>query len=96
MSLNPKRTHYSYQKLMERKRKQKESMLFGIGLDNQDGHKRITSAEKFAILGGSKETHDKMTETVMKTFEDMDRKGKSLESIEPTELKDLIDKNTPG
>ena len=80
---------------MERNKKPKNAVLFGVGLDNEDGHKRITSAEKFAILGGSKETHEKMTETVMKTFEDIDRKGKSLESIEPTELKDLLDKNTP-
>ena len=80
---------------MERNKKAKEAMLFGVGLDNEDGHKRITSAEKFAILGGSQETHEKMTETVMKTFEDMDRKGKSLESVEPDELKDLLEKNTP-
>ncbi len=70
--------------------------MLGLGLDNEDEHKRITSAEKFAILGGSKETHDKMTETVVKTFEEMDRKGKSLEIIEPQELKDLLDKNTPA
>lgn len=80
---------------MEGNRKSKEAMLFGVGLDNTDGHKRITSAEKFAIMGGSKETHDKMTETVIKTFEDLDRKGKSLESVEPNELKDILEKNTP-
>lgn len=80
---------------MERNRKQQDAMLFGVGLDNEDGHKRITSAEKFAIVGGSQETHEKMTETVIKTFEDMDKKGKSLESVEPHELKDLLDKNTP-
>ena len=81
---------------MEQNRKSKEAILFGVGLDNEDGHKRITSAEKFAILGGSQETHDKMTETVMKTFEDMDRQGKSLESIDTGELKDLLNKHTPG
>ncbi|MDA0349321.1 MAG: hypothetical protein O3C43_19710 [Verrucomicrobia bacterium] len=80
---------------MDGNRKPKAAMLFGVGLDNQDGHKRITSADKFAIVGGSKETHEKMTETVIKTFEDMDRKGKSLESIEPIELREILDKNTP-
>jgi len=95
MSLNPTETHYSYQKQMERNKKSKDAILVGVGLDNDDGHKRITSAEKFAIVGGSQETHDKMTETVVKTFEDIDRKGKSLENIEPKELKDLIDKNMP-
>ena len=28
--------------------------LFGLGLDCTDGHKRITQAEKFSILGGLK------------------------------------------
>lgn len=80
---------------MDGKRKPKDPILLGVGLDNEDEHKRLTTAEKFAIMGGSQETHDKMTETVLKTFEEMDRKGKALESIEPSELKDLIDKNTP-
>lgn len=81
---------------MSGNRNSSEAILLGVGLDNTDGHKRITSAEKFAIVGGSHETHEKMTETVMKTFEDMDRKGKSLESIEPGELKDLLKKNSPN
>ena len=37
--------------------------MFGLGLDSTDGHKRIAQAEKFSIIGGSKQTHDKMTET---------------------------------
>ena len=40
--------------------------LFGLGLDCTDGHKRITQAEKFSIFGGSQNTHDKMTETLLK------------------------------
>lgn len=95
MSLNPERTLYSYQKNMEANKKPRDAVLLGMGLDNKDGHKRITTAEKFAIMGGSLETHEKMTETVLKTFEDMGKKGKSLESIEPDELKDIIEKNTP-
>ena len=38
--------------------------LFGLGLDCSDGHKRLTQAEKFSIMGGLEETHDKMTETL--------------------------------
>ena len=69
--------------------------LFGLGLDCTDGHKRITQAEKFSILGGSENTHDKMTETLFKTFEDLSLKGKSLESASMEEITDLIQKNTP-
>lgn len=79
---------------MSQKPKPKNSLI-GIGLDNTDGHKRITQSEKFAIVGGSQETHDKMTETVVKTFEDLKRKGKELHETEPKELTEIIQKNTP-
>lgn len=69
--------------------------LIGIGLDNSDGHKRITQAERFAIVGGTEETHGRMTETAMKTFETLDRRGKSLESVEKNELHDIIKESTP-
>lgn len=69
--------------------------LFGLGLDNEDGHKRITQSERFAIVGGSEETHSRMTETLVKTFETLDREGKELNQLEKQELADLIDKNTP-
>lgn len=74
----------------------KRSHLLGIGLDNQDGHKRITQAEKFSIVGGSQETHERMTETVVKTFEDMKKAGKQLENIEQKHLAELIEKNRPS
>ena len=72
-----------------------QSHLVGIGLDNDDGHKRITQAENFSLVGGSEKTHDKMTETVMKTFEDLKQRGKTLSEAEPQELSDIIQKNTP-
>lgn len=73
-----------------------KAALLGVGLDGDDGHKRITKAEKFAIVGGSAETHERMTETVVKTFEDLKRKGKELEDTEPKEVAELIQKHTPA
>lgn len=74
--------------------KRGKSRLFGLGLDS-DGQKRITRAERFSIVGGSEETHECMTETVMKTFEDLKRRCKDLDDASPEELTDLIRKNTP-
>lgn len=73
-----------------------KAQLVGVGLDHTDEHKRITQSERFAILGGSEETHGRMTETVMKTFETLDRKGKSLDEVEKEELAEIINKNTPN
>lgn len=72
-----------------------KSHLLGIGLDNKDGHKRITRSEQFTLVGGSEETHDRMTETVVKTVEDLKRKGRTLDNARPKELAELIHKNTP-
>ena len=69
--------------------------LLGVGLDNQDGHKRITEGEKFAIVGGSEETHGRMTETAIKTFEELKRRGKQLEHLEPAEFVEIIHRSTP-
>ena len=69
--------------------------LLGLGLDCTDGHKRITQADKFSILGGSDETHGRMTETLLKTMEDLSSKGKDLNETDPEELSDIIAKNTP-
>jgi hypothetical protein len=82
-------------KKVTRRRKPKPAHLLGVGLDNEDGHKRLTSAEQFTIVGGSDETHGRMTETVIKTFEELKSRGKKLEVIEPKELAEIIHKSTP-
>ncbi len=69
--------------------------LLGVGLDNTDGHKRITKGEKFVLVGGSEETHGRMTETAMKTFEELRRRDKHIETVAPRELAEIIHKSTP-
>ena len=80
---------------MDRQPTQGKAHLLGLGMDCEDGHKRITKAEDFSIVGGSEKTHDRMTETVCKTFEELDHKKKKLENVEPQELADMLHKNTP-
>lgn len=77
-------------------RTNKSSHLIGVGLDHKDGHKRITQAERFSIVGGSEETHGRMTETVIKTFETLEKRGKSIDNVESKELSDIIKENIPG
>ena len=36
-----------------------------------------------------------MTETLVKTFEDLSRKGQALEETEKNELSELIERHTP-
>ena len=70
--------------------------LLGVGLDNDDGHKRITQGEKFTLVGGSNETHERMTETVVKTFEELKKRDKQLETVDRRELAEILHKSTPN
>jgi len=62
--------------------------LVGIGLDS-DGHKRVTKGENFAILGGSEQTHEEMTEKAVKISEKLAQKGKTLASVSSEEFNDI-------
>jgi hypothetical protein len=65
-------------------------------LDATDQHKRITQGEGFSLVGGSAETHERMTETVIKTTEDLSRKGRSIADARPEELAELLRKHDRG
>ena len=78
-----------------KKRQPKVSGIIGVGLDNEDGHKRITTGEKFILVGGSEVTHERMTETIVKTFEELKRRDKQLENVDPSELGEIIHKAQP-
>ena len=64
-------------------------------MDNQDGHKRLTEAEDFSVIGGSEETHEMMSETLIKTFEYLARNDKTLDEISRAELSELFSRESP-
>ncbi len=79
-----------------RKRQPKpKAGLLGLAFDNDDGHKRVTSGDQFLLVGGSQEKHEFMTETVLKTFEELKRRAKKLETVDPRELEEILHKSTP-
>ena len=63
-------------------------MLLGVGLDS-DGHKRLTTGPNFALAGGTEETHELMTEKVVKINEKLAAKGKQLEDVSSEEFDDI-------
>ena len=64
------------------------NMLLGIGLDS-DGHKRITTGENFKLIGGSEETHEVMTEKVIKINEKLSLRGKNLDTVSRADFEDI-------
>jgi hypothetical protein len=64
--------------------------FLGVGLDNQDGHQRVTRSEHFVLLGGSDETHERMQDVVIRFTESLQERGKALPETDPDEALDLL------
>jgi hypothetical protein len=71
-----------------KKKTGRKAIMLGVGLDT-DGHKRLTSGPNFLLLGGSQETHEVMTEKVIKINEKLSAAGKRLENVSREEFDDI-------
>ena len=70
------------------KNRRRKALMVGVGLDS-DGHKRLTTGTNFLLVGGSEQTHEAMTEKVVKINEKLAAKGKQLEEVTREELDDI-------
>ena len=75
-------------KAPKKSRRPAKAIIVGVGLDS-DGHKRITTGPNFALLGGTQETHEEMSEKIIKINEKLAAKGKQLEEVSGREFDDL-------
>ena len=73
---------------MSNARKKRKAVLLGVGLDS-DGHKRITTGDNFALVGGTQETHEQMTEKAIKINEKLKARGKRLETVSHEEFDEI-------
>ena len=70
-------------------RQRAKRAILGLGLDNDDGHVRITRGRNFRLVGGSHDTHNLMQEKCIKFNEKLDLRGKQMEDLEGQEFLDL-------
>jgi hypothetical protein len=71
-----------------KKKRSAKAIILGVGLDS-DGHKRVTTGKNFALIGGTEQTHEVMTEKAIKINEKLKRKGKELEEVSSEEFDDI-------
>jgi hypothetical protein len=64
--------------------------FLGLGLDNKDGHQRISRSEHFLLMGGSQETHERMQNTAIKFSEALRREGKQLQETPVEEVLEIL------
>jgi hypothetical protein len=72
-----------------RNSQKQELGVIGLGFDNDDGHKRVTEGKDFALVGGSAETHARMTDLVIRMRERAERRGKKLRDLSKDEFEDI-------
>lgn len=68
------------------------AFLLGVGLDNKDGHVRVTRGQEFYLVGGSQNTHEHMQDKVIRFTEELDRRGKRMADISSDEFLDIADR----
>lgn len=73
---------------MAKPAKKRKAVILGVGLDS-DGGKRITTGPNFALIGGTEETHELMTEKAIKINEKLKLRGKQLEQVSAAEFDDI-------
>jgi hypothetical protein len=70
--------------------------ILGVGLDGEDGHKRVTRTEEMVLVGGSSETHERMQETAIRFAEALEDSGRRLQDTPPRDalamLREAIEK----
>jgi len=71
-----------------KKARKPKALMAGVGLDS-DGHKRVTTGNNFVLAGGSKETHEEMTEKAIKINEKLAKKGKELHEVSHEEFDEI-------
>jgi hypothetical protein len=64
--------------------------FLGVGLDDKDGHQRVTRNEHFLLVGGSAETHEAMQDVSIKFNESLKDRGKRLQDTSVEEVIDLL------
>ena len=75
-------------KASQKKKQKRRAIMLGVGLDS-DGHKRLTTGPNFALVGGSEETHERMTEKAVKINEKLKARGRQLENVSHEEFDDI-------
>ena len=55
--------------------------FLGVGLDNKDGHQRLTRTEHFFLVGGSPETHERMQDAAGGVHDGKDDSVSEIEDL---------------
>jgi hypothetical protein len=67
--------------------------LLGLGLDNEDGHTRLTRGEDYVLMGGSEDTHERMQDGVERFRHSLKKMGTDLQRATREEMTEAARKS---
>jgi hypothetical protein len=67
--------------------------FLGVGMDNRDGHQRLTQSEHFVLVGGSEKTHEHMQDTAIRFTEALQKRGRRLHDASLKEVIELLEES---
>ena len=69
--------------------KQTVGGILGVGLDDDDGHRRVTKGDDFYLVGGSEKTHERLQDLVIRMSDTLKRQGRRFKDLNGTEIAEL-------
>jgi 6-phosphogluconate dehydrogenase len=77
--------------MAKRKKKTEQVVGFlGVGLNDTDGHKRVTRNGPFLLVGGSEETHERLQDISVRFNEALEKRGQALPETPVEEVIDIL------
>ncbi|RLA17544.1 MAG: hypothetical protein DRQ56_09050 [Gammaproteobacteria bacterium] len=75
---------------MDTGKRKKIVRLLGVGFDAEDGHVRITNAEKYDVLMGSEQSHEYIQQLIDKIEAQIENRGLALDDLTPEQLGEFV------
>ena len=70
--------------------RRKKGLLVGLRLDKGDGHERVSRGKDFVALGGTKEAHEHLRETVAEISDEVKRRGREMGEVRKEEFREIL------
>jgi hypothetical protein len=70
--------------------RRKKGLLVGVRIDKGDGHSRVSKGKDFVALGGTKEAHEHLRETVAGISDEVKRRGREMGEVRREEFREIL------
>ena len=70
--------------------RRKKGLLLGVRIEKGDGHERVSRGGDFVAVGGSREGHEHLRETVAEISDEVRRRGRSMGEVRPEEFREIL------